>query len=758
MRHDEFVGHRKRRMAHAPVSARADSATAPPESAGDDSHMSAKAGGRQGIAMLLLCIASLIAVEALLFARGRVLAGQIADAVLLFLILQVKPGPGRRSPATWSLSHALSLGWNPSEATRDAMRSLALVPLIRVVSVGLPLRDVSYPAGTLAVGLIIGSAAMVLAPVVGVAPRTFLTARAPRVQLQAVLGGLLLGFVAYLLGAPALWPTGASHERALLGLVAVVAAAAAEEIVFRGVVQWTLQRALGRAGVLAAAALFASTYLGAGSASLVLTVALAGLVFARTVVRTGGLSGAVGGHVVFAVGAGAIWPALLGRSHPAWLSGPVPIIALAVATAGMTAIIMRRHDGHEQSPSAGEAPVAPRLAQLPSIGSGLSVRRAVVGGLPARAVFRRTTARRSSVAQLSVQIIISNHNYGEYITEAIDSARNQVHPNVSIVVVDDGSTDDSRERLRRYRGTVDVVLKENGGQASAINAGLARGRADIVMLLDADDVLKPHAATRLAAAFASDPGIAKVQFRMDVIDARGRATGVTKPQPHIPMPQGDLRSAELAFPFDISWSGGGGNAFRTAALERILPIPEDDYPRRGADWYLVHLTTLLGPVVSLPDICASYRVHGRNGYEPRAPQLDLDHVRETIRYARVTGQALARLADELGLEYPRPILSLSELSNRLVSLKLEPELHPVQSDRAWRLAADAVRAAHRRFDVAWPMKAMFITWFAAAAAAPPPVARELAEIFMFPERRTRLNALLSRLHRGPGQPPRGGAD
>jgi glycosyltransferase involved in cell wall biosynthesis len=358
-------------------------------------------------------------------------------------------------------------------------------------------------------------------------------------------------------------------------------------------------------------------------------------------------------------------------------------------------------------------------------------------------------------AALEVQIVISNHNYAEFLGEAIDSACNQDHPNVTVVVVDDGSTDDSRQRLRKYEGVVDVVLQENGGQASAINAGLARCRADIVMLLDADDVLKPYAATRVAAAFASDPGIAKVQFRMDVIDAQGKATGITKPQPHIPMPQGDLRSAELAFPFDLSWSGGGGNAFRANALARILPIPEHDYPRRGADWYLVHLTTLLGSVVSLPDVCASYRVHSRNGYELETPQLDLEHVRETIGYARVTSEALTRLADELGLEHPRPILSLSELSNRLVSLKLDPELHPVQSDRTWGLVANAVRAAHRRFDIAWPMKVMFVAWFAAAAAAPPPIARRLADVFMFPENRTAFNTMLNRLHHSPHRPTRG---
>jgi hypothetical protein len=215
------------------------------------------------------------------------------------------------------------------------------------------------------------------------------------------------------------------------------------------------------------------------------------------------------------------------------------------------------------------------------------------------------------------------------------------------------------------------------------------------------------------------------------------------------MPSGELREAELAFPFDLCWLGGGGCAFRASALQRILPIPEDDYPCRGADWYLVHLTALLGEVVSLPDICASYRVHGRNGYEPQAARLDLNHVRETIAYARVTARALARLSDELGLDRPQPILSVSELANRLVSLKLEPDLHPVPSDQAWRLVANALRAAHRRFDIAWPMKVMLIIWFAATAAAPPPLAYRLGESFMFPERRTSLNAVLRRLHRSP---------
>jgi hypothetical protein len=240
---------------------------------------------------------------------------------------------------------------------------------------------------------------------------------------------------------------------------------------------------------------------------------------------------------------------------------------------------------------------------------------------------------------------------------------------------------------------------------------------------------------------------------MDVIDAEGRRTGATKPRPYTTLPQGDLRAAELTFPFDLSWVASSGNAYRATALRKILPIPEHDYPRCGADWYLIHLTSLLGPVVSLQDVGASYRVHGHNRYEPQNLRLDLQHVRETIHYSRTTARALARLADELALEHPDPIMSLSDVGNRLISHKLEPTLHPIPTDSAAGLVADAIRAAHRRFDISWPLKLMLVLWFVAIAVAPRPVARVLAELFLFPERRSSLNGLLSRLHRDPGRTP-----
>ncbi len=348
---------------------------------------------------------------------------------------------------------------------------------------------------------------------------------------------------------------------------------------------------------------------------------------------------------------------------------------------------------------------------------------------------------------LRVDIVINNYNYAEYVTQAVDSACAQSHPAVKVIVVDDGSTDDSLDRLRAYGDRIELVAKENGGQASALNAGAERCHGDVVMFLDADDALHPQAAARAAGVFAADSDVVKVQCRMEVIDGLGRSTGILKPAPHLPLPVGDVRDAELAFPFDLVWLPTSALAFRTDALRKILPIPEDDY-RLCADWYLNHLSALLGRVASLNEVGAKYRLHGRNGYEPQGQTLDLNHVRETIGYAQATTRALSRLAGDLGYRPPAKILSHSDLAGRLVSLRLEPDRHPVPQDTVRGLVTDALRATPRR-EVAWPMKALYIGWFLLAATAPRRAVRRLAELFVFPERRRVLNRLLQRMHQAP---------
>src|SRR5437762_9779476 len=103
-------------------------------------------------------------------------------------------------------------------------------------------------------------------------------------------------------------------------------------------------------------------------------------------------------------------------------------------------------------------------------------------------------------------IIIDNYNYGRFLRDAIDSALAQTYPHAEVIVVDDGSTDNSREVIASYGDRIKPILKENGGQGSAFNAGFAASSGDVILFLDADDLLVSTAAER-AVAYFNDPDV-----------------------------------------------------------------------------------------------------------------------------------------------------------------------------------------------------------------------------------------------------------
>lgn len=106
-----------------------------------------------------------------------------------------------------------------------------------------------------------------------------------------------------------------------------------------------------------------------------------------------------------------------------------------------------------------------------------------------------------------VSILINNYNYGSFVSQSIDSALNQTYPHVEVIVVDDGSQDNSPEVIRSYGDKIIPVLKANGGQASALNAGFAKSSGDIICLLDADDIYLPHKVDEVVRAFHKDTNI-----------------------------------------------------------------------------------------------------------------------------------------------------------------------------------------------------------------------------------------------------------
>jgi hypothetical protein len=287
-----------------------------------------------------------------------------------------------------------------------------------------------------------------------------------------------------------------------------------------------------------------------------------------------------------------------------------------------------------------------------------------------------------------------------------------------------------------------------------LNAGFARSRGEIVVFLDADDMLLPNTAQRIADVFQHNPGIARVQYRLAVVDELGRQTGSTVPPPYIRMPDGDVRQN----PSQINnyagwWPPTSGHAFSSWTLREILPMPETAF-RLCADYYLLRANALCAPLVSLDEVGGYYRFHGSNHFHDLA--FNLDQTRRRIMLTREAHPHLKRFADSRGVDgYAYDATDMQDvvfLAQRMASLKLDAEHHPIQEDTLLSLLCRGATAASSRSHASWTMRLLYLLWFPVVACAPRRMAYSLAAAFFHPETRTTLSTFLGFIQKGrPGR-------
>jgi glycosyltransferase involved in cell wall biosynthesis len=247
-------------------------------------------------------------------------------------------------------------------------------------------------------------------------------------------------------------------------------------------------------------------------------------------------------------------------------------------------------------------------------------------------------------------IVVNNYNYSRYLRAAIDSALRQSYAHTEVVVVDDGSTDDSRDVIASYGDRIVPVLKVNGGQNSAFNAGLRASKGDVICFLDADDFLFPRVMEHAVLKFCGSADVAMVHWPLWEVDATGNRNGRTVPS-NKPEDGSHLRERVLRDGPDcyahpptsgLSWSRG--------FLDKVFPLSEQrtktDHAATCADAYLAGLAPLYGSVHSLAEPHGCYRIHGANSYVTRSfdERLHMDLLTFNARC-----DALADHARRLGL-------------------------------------------------------------------------------------------------------------
>jgi hypothetical protein len=346
---------------------------------------------------------------------------------------------------------------------------------------------------------------------------------------------------------------------------------------------------------------------------------------------------------------------------------------------------------------------------------------------------RRDAAADGRPDRRLASIVVNNHNYAAFVGRAIESALAQTWPHVEVVVVDDGSTDDSRAVIERYRDRVTIVTKTNGGQGSAVNTGFAASHGELVAFLDADDELAPDAMAR--AATALEPGVAKVHFRLAVIDAEGRRLHYTSPTSRERLGEGDVR-AELARRGRYVTPVMSGNVFARSALARVLPVPEEEF-RLCADGYLVTAVPFTGRVVAIDAPLGHYRVHDANRWS--TARIDGDRLAALIEHDERKHTVIERWAAADGRRARPGRGDAMYLVTCLSRERLTGELE--QGRGRWTLLrlglvaalTDRYRPARRRLK--------FAAWFLAIGTAPRPVALTAVTMLFVPQRRSPWRAL-----------------
>jgi len=123
-------------------------------------------------------------------------------------------------------------------------------------------------------------------------------------------------------------------------------------------------------------------------------------------------------------------------------------------------------------------------------------------------------------------VVIPTYNRGRYLPQAVDSVLGQELQDFELIVVDDGSTDDTTERLAPYGDRVRCLRQDNRGVAGAKNLGISVAHGEWVGFLDSDDRWEPETLREVARVIGKHPGAGLIAFAAREVDAEGRRTDI----------------------------------------------------------------------------------------------------------------------------------------------------------------------------------------------------------------------------------------
>jgi glycosyltransferase involved in cell wall biosynthesis len=203
-----------------------------------------------------------------------------------------------------------------------------------------------------------------------------------------------------------------------------------------------------------------------------------------------------------------------------------------------------------------------------------------------------------------VSVIIPNYNYAQYVREAVNSALEQTYPNIEVIVLDDGSTDDSRTVIESYGDKIKAIFQKNQGVSAARNNGAAQASGQYLAFLDSDDVWRPEKLMRQIERFAADPNLGLIHVGTIEFDE----TGVLREE--LEGMEGDVARELLLFERPVILGGGSGIVIPRHVFDDVGGF--DGKLSTSADWDLFYRISRGHKVGFVSEILLRYRVHGSN--------------------------------------------------------------------------------------------------------------------------------------------------
>jgi hypothetical protein len=323
---------------------------------------------------------------------------------------------------------------------------------------------------------------------------------------------------------------------------------------------------------------------------------------------------------------------------------------------------------------------------------------------------------------MKLSVIIANYNYRDFVGAAISSALAVDWPDKEVIVVDDASTDDSRSVIEGFRGKVAAYFRPKSNQLGAHIFGFEQSTGDVIIFLDADDLLEPEVMQEVAKVWR--PGASKVQYRMNLIDAAGAQLGTAFPQ--FPL-RDDAEQLRRTFLRTMAYATppGSGNAYPRDFVRAAFAMAPETIPE--SDGILLTLAPMMGDILTIRKPLARIRIHATNTWGMRS--LEPAKIRRRLHQDAELALLFTTASRQLQLPLAGNPLSRNfyHLQYRFASYLVEPSAHPFSEDTAISLGRRLIYTAITYSQMPLRERTILLIWIIACALAPSSYRRNLIE-------------------------------